>query len=192
MSEINSALNKRSSITNIDELAAEISRLKAKKTEQEQFLGNQYQLLKHKIEAPSRILNMVFNRVPGVSAVKGLISGIGEVTSGKHKGDWLTKTLQVGLPLVLNKTVLKNSGWIKKGLVLLASETAASQVNQSSVSSVIGKLTELIKPKKKKKKVKEPIGEVINPTAPINPPMITAEESVQDNIYGIPKDSEAY
>jgi len=176
----------------MDDLTAEISRLKAKKIEQEQFLGHQYQLLKHKVEAPSRILNMVFNRVPGISTMKGLISGIGEVTSGKHKGDWLTKTLQVGLPLVLNKTLLKNSGWIKKGLVLLASETAASQVNQGSVHSIIGKLTDLIKPKKKKKKGNEPIGEVINPTAPLNPPMITAEESVQDNIYGIPKDSEAY
>ncbi|MEI5984749.1 MULTISPECIES: hypothetical protein [Sphingobacterium] len=186
--------NKRRSVNNIDDLNAEIARLKSLKTEQEDFLKNQYSLLKHKIETPARIANMLMNRVPGVSTIKGLVQGIGEVTNKSNKSDWLTKTLQLGLPLVLNKTLLKNAGWIKKGLVLLASETAAKNVNQDNVSSWIGKITDMIKPKKKKKKnkVEAPVGEVINPVPPQHPPMITAEESVQDNIYGIPKDSEAY
>ncbi len=162
--------------------------------EQEDFLKNQYALLKHKVETPVRVANMLMNRVPGVSTIKGLVQGIGDVTNKSNKSDWLTKTLQLGLPLVLNKTLLKNAGWIKKGLVLLASETAAKNVNQDNVSSWIGKITDMIKPKKKKKKnkVEAPMGEVINPVPPQHPPMITAEESVQDNIYGIPKDSEAY
>ncbi len=186
--------NKRRSVNNIDDLNAEIARLKSLKTEQEDFLKNQYSLLKHKIETPARIANMLMNRVPGVSTIKGLVQGIGEVTNKSNKSDWLTKTLQLGLPLVLNKTLLKNAGWIKKGLVLLASETAAKNVNQDNVSSWIGKITDMIKPKKKKKKnkIEAPVGEVINPVPPQHPPMITAEESVQDNIYGIPKDSEAY
>ncbi|QBR10835.1 hypothetical protein [Sphingobacterium sp. CZ-2] len=186
--------NKRRSVNNIDDLNAEIARLKRLKIEQEDFLKNQYSLLKHKIETPARIANMLMNRVPGVSTIKGLVQGIGEVTNKSNKSDWLTKTLQLGLPLVLNKTLLKNAGWIKKGLVLLASETAAKNVNQDNVSSWIGKITDMIKPKKKKKKnkVEAPVGEVINPVPPQHPPMITAEESVQDNIYGIPKDSEAY
>lgn len=186
--------NKRRSVNNIDDLNAEIARLKRLKIEQEDFLKNQYSLLKHKIETPARIANMLMNRVPGVSTIKGLVQGIGEVTNKSNKSDWLTKTLQLGLPLVLNKTLLKNAGWIKKGLVLLASETAAKNVNQDNVSSWVGKITDMIKPKKKKKKnkVEAPVGEVINPVPPQHPPMITAEESVQDNIYGIPKDSEAY
>ncbi len=186
--------NKRRSVNNIDDLNAEIARLKRLKIEQEDFLKNQYSLLKHKIETPVRVANMLMNRVPGVSTIKGLVQGIGEVTNKSNKSDWLTKTLQLGLPLVLNKTLLKNAGWIKKGLVLLASETAAKNVNQDNVSSWIGKITDMIKPKKKKKKnkVEAPVGEVINPVPPQHPPMITAEESVQDNIYGIPKDSEAY
>ncbi len=186
--------NKRRSVNNIDDLNAEIARLKRLKIEQEDFLKNQYSLLKHKIETPVRVANMLMNRVPGVSTIKGLVQGIGDVTNKSNKSDWLTKTLQLGLPLVLNKTLLKNAGWIKKGLVLLASETAAKNVNQDNVSSWIGKITDMIKPKKKKKKnkVEAPVGEVINPVPPQHPPMITAEESVQDNIYGIPKDSEAY
>ncbi|MGN5954523.1 hypothetical protein ACP6L2_07910 [Sphingobacterium lactis] len=187
--------NKRNKVTNMTELNLEIARLKSLKKDQERFLKHQYVLLKHKVEAPARIANLLLDRVPGVGMLKGLVQGIGKATSKNTKGDWLTKTLQVGLPLVLNKTLLKNAGWLKKGLVLLASESAASNVNQDNVSSWIGKLTDIIKPKKKKKKEKlqEPvIGEVINPAPPHHPPMITAEESVQDNIYGIPKDSEAY
>ncbi|MCT1532314.1 hypothetical protein M3B46_15025 [Sphingobacterium daejeonense] len=184
----------RTKVTNFDELTAEIARLKVQKKEQEAFLLNQYDLLKNKIEKPVRIANMVLNRVPGVSTVKGLISGIGQVTNKNNKADWLTKTLQLGLPLVLNRTLLKNAGWLKKGLVLLGSETVASQVNQSKVSSIIDKITSFIKPKKKKKKKGEIVDVVVEtPTIPPNhPPMITAEESVQDNAYGIPKDSEAY
>ena len=104
----------RNRISNITDLQAEIARLKVqKKKEQEQFLINQYQLLKHKVETPARIFNMVASNVPGVDMVKGIFSTIGSKnTSGKS--DWLTKTLQLGLPLVLNKTLLRNAGWLKK------------------------------------------------------------------------------
>ena len=188
----------KAKITNIHELNAEIARLKIEKKGQEEFLLNQYQLLRHKIEAPARIANMVFDFVPGVNTIKGLVSGIGKATSKKTKGDWLTRTLQLGLPLVLNRTLLKNAGWLKKGLVLFASETAAGQVTQNKVANVIDKITDFIKPKKdkKKKKAAEEIIEgeavVVNPKPLNHPPMITAEESVQDNIYGIPKDSESF
>ncbi|OYD45709.1 hypothetical protein CHU00_10200 [Sphingobacterium cellulitidis] len=184
----------RTKVTNFDELTAEIARLKIQKKEQEAFLLNQYDLLKHKVEAPARIANMIFKRVPGVSTIKGLVSGIGQVTNKNNKADWLTKALQLGLPLVLNRTLLKNAGWLKKGLVLFGSETVASQVNQSKVTAVIDKLTSFIKPKKKKKKKVAEVEAVVEgtPIPPNHPPMITAEESVQDNMYGIPKDSEAY
>jgi len=183
----------RIKISNITDLQTEIARLKIEKKEHEQFLVNQYQLLKHKVEAPARIFNMVVSNVPGVDMVKGLISGIGS-KKGSGKSDWLTKTVQLALPLVLNRTLLKNASWLKKGLVLFASETAAREVNQTSVSSVIDKITSFIKPKKKKKKEKLAEAEVVTAQVapPQHPPMITAEESVQDNIYGIPKDSETY
>ncbi|MVZ66285.1 hypothetical protein GQF61_10485 [Sphingobacterium sp. DK4209] len=182
----------RIKISNITDLQSEIARLKGKKKEQERFLVDQYQLLKHKVEAPARIFNMVVSNVPGVDMVKGLVSGIGSL-KGTKKSDWLTKTVQLGLPLVLNRTLLRNAGWLKKGLVLFASETAAREVNQTTVSSIIDKITSFVKPKKKKKKDK--VADEIERTEvapPLHPPMITAEESVQDNAYGIPKDSETY
>lgn len=180
-------------ITNFDKLKAEIVRLKIEKKEQEIFLQQQYELFRYKIDTPVRVANMLMSRVPGVAALKGLASGIGNVAGSNTKGDWLTRGLQLGLPLVLNRTLLRNAGWLKKGLVLLASETAASQVNQNRVTSAISRIANFIKPKKKKK-AKEAVanGASKSPGIVGQPPMITAEESVQDNIYGIPKDSESF
>jgi len=138
-------------INNIDDLKSEIARLSLIKTEQEAYLHNQYDLLKSKFTAPMRIANSIFSSIPGVGLAKNLLS---KKQSGSSKSDWLTRSLQLGLPVVLNRTLLKNAGWIKKGLVLLASETAARQVNQNKVGSVLGKLSDFIRPKKKKVKNK--------------------------------------
>ena len=183
----------KNKITNIEELTAEIVRLKIQKNEQQVFLINQYDLLKAKISAPARVMNLLFSRVPGVGALKGIFAGIGAANNANSKSDWLTKTLQLGLPIFLNKTLLKNAGWLKKALVLLASESAATNINKAKISTVIDSITKLIKPKKKNKKAANSEYEIVQTAVPVNhPPMITAEESVQDNIYGIPKDSEAY
>jgi len=184
----------KNKITNIGELTAEITRLKIQKKQQEEFLLNQYDLLRAKVSAPARIMNLFFSRVPGVGTLKGLLSGIGgAIGNSNSKGDWLTRTLQLGLPLVLNKTLLRNAGWIKKAVVLFASESAASNINKAKITSVIDSITSFIKPKKKRKKTPKHEFEIVKAPLPANhPPMITAEESVQDNIYGIPKDSEAY
>lgn len=179
-------------ITNFRELTAEIARLKAEKREQEAFLQQQYALFCYKVETPLRIAKMVTSRIPGVAALKGLASGIGIGNTSKSNSDWLTKGLQLGLPLVLNRTLLKNAGWLKKGLVLIASETAAGQVNQNRITALVDRIANFIKPKKKKKKEKIAQPQQGSPNTVGRAPMITAEESVQDNIYGIPKDSESF
>lgn len=143
-------------INNIDELKAEIARLKKLRNEQEFYLSTQYTLLRKKVGTPYRVLSAITSRVPGYGLVKGLISLMSEGESENEikqgsRSDWFTRTLQLGLPLVLNKTLLKGSGWLKKSLVLLASETAVGQINQNSVISAISKVTEFVKPKKKKK-----------------------------------------
>ena len=137
-------------INNLQDLRSEIARVQLRKKEQEVYLSDQYHLLKKKIEAPVRFLNNVTSHVPGVGMVKGLFSGVRKATQSKDS-DWLTKALQIGTPIVLNSTILKKAGWLKKALVLLASETAVGQVNQGKVSGLINKVTNFIKPKKKKK-----------------------------------------
>lgn len=171
----------RNKIRNINDLMNEIDRIDMLKEEQQAYLANQYQLLKRKVEAPARFMNMLVSKVPGAGAIKGLVSMAQNTTQGK-KSDWLTKAIQLVTPIVLNRTVLKNAGGLKKTVVNLASQAATSQINQSSVSNVVSGIANFIRPKKKRK---------IKKTAQL-PGEITAEEAVEGNKYGIPKDSEAY
>ncbi|MFZ4862647.1 hypothetical protein ACL9RF_10720 [Sphingobacterium sp. Mn56C] len=139
------------------ELRAEIARLSVLKTQQEAYLSDQYRLLAEKVETPWRVVNNILSNVPGVGIVRGIASSLGAInkpTAG-GKRDWLTRIMQLGLPLVLNRTMLKNAGWLKKSLVLLASESAASQVTTDRVDSVLSKVANFIRPKKNKKKHKD-------------------------------------
>ena len=171
----------RSKIANVNDLLNEIDRISVLRDEQELYFGTQYKLLKHKVEAPIRFVNMITAHVPGVNRVRDVVSSI-SANSGKSTGksDWITKVLRLATPLVLNRTLLKNAGWFKKAVVTVASETAVAQVNQNSISNAVSGIASFIRPKKKTKKANLVQGE------------ITAEEAVEGNKYGIPKDSEAY
>lgn len=171
----------RNKIANLDDLLNEIDRISILREEQEQYLGLQVKLLKHKVEAPVRFVNMITSHVPGVNRVRDVVSSISANTGDSGgKSDWLTKVLRLVTPLVLNRTLLKNAGWFKKAIFTVASETAVSQVSQSSISGAVAGIANFIRPKNKVKKTKLVPGE------------ITAEEAVEGNKYGIPKDSEAY
>ena len=167
-------------INNAEELKSELVRLSRLRREQELYLGDQYKILKNKVQTPSRIVGAVASNLPGVSLVKGLFSSLGKDKShagiSDGKSDWLTKVTKLALPLVLNRTLLKNSGWLKKSLVLLASEGAVGQINKDKVNSFVGKIADYIRPKKSKKKHKN-----------IKP--IEEQDTVN---FGIPPDSETY
>lgn len=167
-------------INNAEELKSELVRLSRLRREQELYLGDQYKILKNKVQTPSRIVGAVASNLPGVSLVKGLFSYFtkdkSQVEFSDGKSDWLTKITKLALPLVLNRTLLKNSGWLKKSLVLLASEGAVGQINKDKVNSFVGKIADYIRPKKSKKKHKN-----------IKP--IEEQDTVN---FGIPPDSETY
>ena len=166
-------------INSLEDLKVEIARLSVRKKEQELYLLDQYELLKAKVESPIRFFKNFTTVVPGAGIVKGVASNISKAMKGKD-ADWLTNVLQIGTPLVLNSTLLRNAGWLKKAVVLLASETAVGQVNQSKISSLIGKVTNFIRPKNKKKKKKKD--------------MVTAEVLLKDENLdlGQPTSSETY
>lgn len=169
-------------INNITELKLEIARLNQLKKEQEGYLIDQYQLLKNKIEAPARFVGAVTSSIPGVDLVKGIFSsfGSGAKSGAANQSDWLGRAVQLGLPLVLNRTFLRHSSWFKKALVLLASETAAGRITQDKVGSVLSKITDFVRPKKKSKKKHRDI-------APLS------DEEQQDAFnFGVPPDSETY
>lgn len=166
-------------INNLQDLKIEIARVNVRKREQEAYLLDQYELLKAKVESPIRFVRNLTSSIPGATAVKGVASSIGKAMQGKD-ADWLTSILQIGTPLVLNTTLLRNAGWLKKMMVLLASETAIGQVNQSKISSFISKVTSFIKPKGKKKKKKNKDG--------LTEPFVEDESPA----FGLPTNSETY
>src|SRR5690606_21512575 len=135
------------------DLKAEIARLNLRRREQEAYLTDQYELLKVKIDTPFRFFRRLSSHVPGVGMLKGFTSGVAKAVQSKD-ADWLTRILQVGAPIVLNSTVLRKAGWLKKVIFLLVSETAIGQVNKDKVSGLVNKVTSFIKPKKKKRKRK--------------------------------------
>ncbi|WP_394678103.1 hypothetical protein [uncultured Sphingobacterium sp.] len=164
--------NKHTKIRNLQELKAEISRLKALKNEQEVYLKTQFTLLNNKIEAPIRFFNTLKDNIPGVNIVQQLFS-----KSSNSDSDWLTKTLRIGVPFVMNRLFLKNTGVFKKALMLLLSERAVGQINQDKISGLLSKLTQFIRPKKKKNKAAQAENAVIKDEV---------------NEYGIPSYSETY
>jgi hypothetical protein len=164
--------NKHTKIRNLHELKAEISRLKALKNEQEVYLKTQFTLLNNKIEAPIRFFNTLKDNIPGVNIVQQLFS-----KSSNPDSDWLTKTLRIGVPFVMNRLFLKNTGVFKKALMLLLSERAVGQINQDKISGLLSKLTKFIRPKKKKNKAAQAENAVIKDEV---------------NEYGIPSYSETY
>lgn len=172
----------KTKINNIVELRLEIARLNQLKREQEGYLADQYQLLKYKIDTPVRVLNAITSNIPGVEFVKGIVSSLGpsSKSGAANQHDWLGRALQLGLPLVLNKTFLRKSGWLKKALVLLLSNKAAGNITQDKVESVISKITNFIRPKKKSKKKHREVA-----------PLTEIEEQEAFN-FGIPPDSETY
>ncbi|MDR0262181.1 MAG: hypothetical protein LBJ04_03055 [Sphingobacterium sp.] len=164
--------NKQTKIRNLQELKAEISRLKALKNEQEVYLKTQFTLLNNKIEAPIRFFNSLKDNIPGVNVIQQLFS-----KSNNPDSDWLTKTLRIGVPFIMNRLFLKNTGVLKKALMLLLSERAVGQINQDKISGLISKLTSFIRPKKKKNKGAQIEGAIIKDEV---------------NEYGIPSYSETY
>ncbi|AIM39220.1 hypothetical protein KO02_22920 [Sphingobacterium sp. ML3W] len=169
-------MTKHSKIHNLAELKTEIARLKVLKNEQEAYLKSQVSLLNHKIETPMRIFKAVKSNIPGLDMLSGLFSST--VKGEAKSGDWLTKSLRIGVPFVMNRFFFRKAGVLKKALLLLASEKALGQVNQDMVTSLIAKATNFIKPSKKKKRK----------ASAVSPP----ELEDQVNEYGIPSYSETY
>ena len=150
-------------INNVDELRAEIARLELLQQEQEGYLNDQLDLLKDKIASPIHWFKKATSWIPNLSKSQG------PAYSANHpQADWLTNSLRVALPFVLNKVLFPKAGFIKKALLVFASQKAASVINQDRISGIVDKITSLIRPPK--------------PT-PVN-------NKMRD--YGIPPDSETY
>jgi len=134
-------------INNLADLRAEIARLRLLKTEQETHLVGQFCLLRDKVGRPVRFVRSVASGIPGADALKSIFSGVAKAAGGKDS-DWLTKTLQIATPFVLNAALSKKVGKMRKALLFLVSEIAIGQVNGQRASRFIRKMAKVVRPKK--------------------------------------------
>jgi hypothetical protein len=149
------------SITNVDELRAEISRLKLLQKEQESYLNDQFILLQDKVESPIRFVNNLTSWFPKINPKANSFG------STNADSDWVTNSLRVGLPFLFNKVLFRKAGFIKKALLLVATQKMAGGLNQDKITKIIDKITDIIRPKTPK-----------------------TNKTTKD--YGIPPDSETY
>lgn len=137
-------------INNLQELKQEIARLKLRKREQEAYLTQQFDILEEKITAPARLLSRItgfFNTV----ADKSILN----FDKSLPGGDWFSNSLRIALPFLFNKVLFKKAGVIKKGLLLIASQQAASLVNKEQLTALIKSVTSLIRNGKKDRRREE-------------------------------------
>ncbi|PJJ83594.1 hypothetical protein [Mucilaginibacter auburnensis] len=116
-------------IRNRSDLRAEIFRL------QQDRLEKQIQLKQH-FSSPTAIMSTVAGLLGGGSSDKD--------EHGKPKQDFVGFLSRFIIPLVLNKTLFKGSGFIMKALVGLASQKASNYVSSDSISNIWDKAKGLV------------------------------------------------
>src|SRR5690606_6558684 len=119
------------------------------KYEQESYIGDQFELLEGKIEAPFKFFDRITSPFSGLKDNNKAFSDTG------FHADWVTNSLKVGLPFVFNKILFRKAGIIKKGLLLLASQQAAGLLNKDRIADFVEKVSSWVKPSKKKSKNKK-------------------------------------
>lgn len=126
-------------ITNIDDLRAELDRLRQKK----QFQENE---LKQHFNSPLNAFNTILSMLHRDS------KGLKPFTSHQDIFTWLSK---IALPFTLNKTLFRKSNFVIKSLVRMLSQNVSPQINEKSVNGVWSKLKGIIPGLKKKTDVKK-------------------------------------
>jgi hypothetical protein len=119
-------------IRNQDDLRAEIFRLQQSKLEKQIAL-------KQHFSSPAAIMSTVVGLIGGGSS-----SSSDKADDGKPKQDYISLISRFILPLVLNKTLFRGSGFIIKALVGLASQKASGYISSDSISTVWDKAKGLV------------------------------------------------
>ena len=141
--------------TSLADLRTEIDLLKIRKFQQEE-------VLKDKITDPSVILQTIRTHFKSKKSNKSALQGI-------LNNDIISNISRFVIPLFLNGTFFKKSGFITKSLVTLISEKVATKVNTNAIGGIADKVKGWFAHKKEVRAYKE-----------------------RSKDYGIPPDSETY
>ena len=122
-------------IQNSWDLRQEIIRLKG--VEAEQAVA-----LKARVSSPVAVLTTLYSLFPKAN-------NTGENKTNIFNQDFVSILSRFLIPLTLNKTLFKNSGFIIKALVGLVSQKASGYINEDSVMGVWDKVKHLFSKKDK-------------------------------------------
>jgi hypothetical protein len=122
------------SISNIDELRAEIVRLRVVKEEQGKALAKRF-------NSPMATLSTLYSMFPRDPEADSKSSIFGQ--------DFFGLLSRVLLPLTLNKTLFRNSNFLVKGLVGLLSQKAYHFINEDTLTGIWDKVRSLLNKKDK-------------------------------------------
>ena len=118
-------------INNGDDLRAEIARLKILRHEQGKALGERF-------NSPFTAIATIYSAFPNKRIKNDLF----------HQ-DFVSVLSRILLPLTLNKTIFRNSGFLVKTLVGLVSQKASRYINEDSVAGLWDKVKALFDKKPK-------------------------------------------
>ncbi|HZY35792.1 MAG TPA: hypothetical protein VFE53_04045 [Mucilaginibacter sp.] len=120
-------------IRNIDDLRAEIARLKETEREQSVAIGKRFNSL-------FSVFSTVASIFPKANPSEG--------TKGFFEQDIVSLLSRVILPFVLNKTVFRKSNFLIKALVGVLSQKASDFINEETISHLWGVVKGLFQHKK--------------------------------------------
>jgi hypothetical protein len=121
-------------IKNITDLRAEIYKLRAREQEQSLALGQRFR-------SPSALFSTLMSLFPKP------VNADGTRSTGFFDQDIVGLISRFVLPFTLNKTIFRNSGFIIKTLVGLASQKASHFITEDSVVGIWDKVKTLFKSK---------------------------------------------
>jgi hypothetical protein len=152
-------------IQNLLELKTRIAFLELKQLDDELVIKQKFQSIKDTFTSPLKFLKRIGSMI-GITHDHSVASNV----SSSKKADWVTNLGRVFLPLLLNRTLLRNRGILVKSLVSILSQRTVNSMsfNKNVLVKWIDKATGFINSTKKKDR----------PTKHID--------------YGIPPESETY
>jgi hypothetical protein len=129
-------------IKSIDDLKAEIYRLKDLEQEQKIALGQRF-------KSPSALFSTVISLFPRS------VASDGTKNTGFFEQDIVGLISRFVLPFTLNKTIFRHSNFIIKTLVGLVSQKASHFITEDSVAGIWDKMKSLFKSKTEKDTIPE-------------------------------------
>jgi len=111
-------------ITNVDDLRSEINRLMISEDEQRVALG-------HRFSSPSALLASALTLFPKSTAAKSVME------RGMFHQDFVSLISRFVIPLTLNKTLFRSSGFLVKLMVGLVSQKVSGYITGSAVEKLI-------------------------------------------------------